>query len=173
MTDTQSPAPVNTDATAQNGTVAGIEVLAQYVKDLSFENPNAPESLLAGWGAPESNVEINMQARNVRDSIYETILTFKVEAVFKAQNKTAFITELAYGATARLNNIPQEHHQAVLMVELPKLIFPFAREVIARAAQQGGYPPIYLQPMNFEAAYVAEVRRRAHTQGDVQEKQSA
>jgi preprotein translocase subunit SecB len=147
-------------STAEQKPALGIEVLAQYVKDFSFENPHAPESLLSGWPAPETAVQIGLQARNIKDDVYEALLTFKVDATFTEQNKKAFIIELSYAATARLNNVPKEHHQAVMMVELPKLLFPFAREVIARATQQGGYPPIYLQPMNFESAYLDEAKRR-------------
>lgn len=142
---------------------AGIQVLAQYVKDFSFENPHAPESLMAGWGQPETNVQIALRHQKLRDDLYECVLGLRLEATKKeeggAKGKTFFIIDLAYGAIAQLHNIPKENHQAVVMIEVPKLIFPFARQIISEAAAQGGYPPLYLAPINFEAMYVAEMQK--------------
>ncbi len=136
-----------------------IQVHAQYIKDLSFENPNSPESLLAGWGAPETNVQINIRHQPVKDNTHEVVLMFRIEADNKENNKKVFIAELAYGATVSINNVPEENLHPVLMVEVPKLLFPFAREIIADSAIKGGYPPLYLQPVSFEAIYMQEVER--------------
>ncbi len=136
-----------------------IQINAQYVKDFSFENPNSPESLLAGLGAPETAVQINLKHEQLKEGAYEVVLSFKIEAKFKDKGKTAFIIDLSYAAAVSLGNVPKEHHHPVLMVEIPKLLFPFAREIIAKAAIQGGFPPLYLQPINFEAIYMQEAQR--------------
>ncbi len=154
MTEENKTAP----AAGEEG--VAIQVLAQYIKDLSFESPNAPESLLSNWGAPETNVQVNINVRKLQDNTYETILLFRVEARNKEKDKAVFITELAYGCSVLLRGIPEEHHNQALMVEVPKLMFPFCREIIASASIQGGYPPLYMQPMNFEAIYVAEAKKQ-------------
>jgi preprotein translocase subunit SecB len=145
---------------------AGVQVHAQYVKDLSFENPNSPESLLAGWGAPETNVQINIRHQAIKDDTHEIVLLFRIEAKNKENDKMSFIVELAYGATVSLAGIPEANIHPVLMVEVPKLLFPFAREIIADASIRGGYPPLYLQPVNFEAIYVAEAQRQQKESGN-------
>lgn len=136
-----------------------LQVIAQYIKDFSFENPNAPESLIGNWGQPETNVQIFLKHQKIRDDSYECVINLRVEAKKKGEQKVCFIIDLAYGALVLLRNVPQENHQPVIMVEVPKLLFPFAREIIANATAQGGYPPLYLTPISFEAIYVAEMKR--------------
>lgn len=137
----------------------GIQVIAQYIKDLSFENPNAPESLVSGWPQPETNVQIYLKHQNIKDDTYECSVHFRVEAKQKTGGKLCFIADLHYGALVVLKGIQKEHHQAVLMVEVPKLLFPFAREIVASTTAQGGYPPLYLTPISFETIYVNEMKR--------------
>lgn len=138
----------------------GIQVVAQYIKDFSFENPNAPESLVSNWPQPETNVEIGLRHGIVRENAYECTLNFRIESRRKDDQRVTFIIELSYGALVVLHGIPAENHQAALMVEVPKLLFPFAREIVATATTQGGYPPLYLAPVNFEALYVNELKRQ-------------
>lgn len=153
MTDqTNTPAQ-----TADNA--PGIQVVAQYIKDLSFENPNAPESLVSGWPQPDTNVQISLRHHQVRDDAYECSIHFRIEAKRKDDGKVCFIIDLAYGALAILKNIPKENHQPVVMVEVPKLLFPFAREIVASVTSKGGYPPLYLTPISFEAIYMSEMKR--------------
>ena len=140
----------------------GIQIVSQYIKDFSFENPNAPESLIGGWGAPDTNVQIALRHAKLRDDTYECVLGLRVEATKKDDKgnlRTYFITDLAYGGLAVLQNIPADQHQAVVMVEVPKLLFPFARQIVSDAASQGGYPPLYLAPINFEALYLMEMKK--------------
>lgn len=139
---------------------ANVQVLAQYIKDMSFENPNAPESLLTNWGQPETNVNVNIQHAKLQDNMFEVALIFRIEAKNKEKDRTAFIVELAYGATIVLNNLPEENYAPFLMIEVPKLLFPFAREIVATASTQAGYPPLYLHPINFEAIYIQEMQRQ-------------
>ena len=136
-----------------------IQVIAQYIKDFSFENPNAPESLVGGWGQPETNVQIFLKHQIIKDDVYECTVNFRIEAKKKGEQKVCFIIDLAYGAMVVLKNIPKENHQPVILVEVPKLLFPFAREIVASTTSQGGYPPLYLTPISFEAIYVNEVKR--------------
>ena len=136
-----------------------IQVVAQYVHDFSFENPNAPESLVSGWPAPETGVQIHLRHRHLKDDMHETALVLRIEAKNKEQDKTAFIIELTYCGLVSLKNIPEESIKAVMMVEVPKLMFPFVREAVADAVQKGGYPPLYLQPISFEAIYTNEMKR--------------
>lgn len=144
---------------AENANAPGIQVVSQYIKDFSFENPNAPESLVSGWPQPETNVQISLRQQAVRDDAYECTVNFRIEAKKKDDGKVCFIIDLAYGALAVLKNIPQDQHQAVMMVEVPKLLFPFAREIVASVTSKGGYPPLYLTPISFEAIYMNEMKR--------------
>lgn len=150
-----------TDNAATQGQGPSIQVLTQYVKDMSVENPNSPASIISGWGAPETNVQINIRTQEVRDDMYEVVLMFRIEArAPKQENKVAFIVELAYAATVELKNIPAENLQPVLMIEVPKLLFPFAREIVGDATVKAGFPPLYLQPISFENIYAQDLQRR-------------
>lgn len=144
----------------QQNQQAGIQIIAQYIKDMSFENPNAPESIVSGWPQPETSVNITLQQRPVQENMYETVMGLKVEAKNKADGRTCFIIDLSYGGLVHLQNIPAEQHQVAMMVEVPKQLFPFAREIIAGATAKGGFPPLYLTPISFEALYVNEMKRQ-------------
>lgn len=152
-----------TDATETNAQ-PGIQIVSQYIKDFSFENPNAPESLLGGWPQPETAVNISLQQRILKDNLYEAVMQLRVEAKKKDEDKTCFIADLSYAAVAVLQNIPAEQHQAVMMVEIPKLLFPFARAIIADAVANAGYPPLFLAPISFEALYINEMKRQQAAQ---------
>ncbi len=136
-----------------------IQVVTQYVKDLSFENPHAPESLVAGWPAPETNVQVSLNARNLKDNLHECALTFRIEAKNKQDGRMSFIIEVSYGAMVALHNIPKENVQAVMLVEVPKLLFPFVREIVSGMTSRGGYPPLFLTPISFEAIYMEQIKR--------------
>lgn len=139
--------------------IPNIHVLTQYVHDLSFENPHAPESLVGGWGAPETAVQITLQNRSAGEDVYDVRISLRVEAKKKDEDKKVFIIDLVYGALVQLRNVPKEQHGPAIMVEVPKLLFPFAREIVASTAARGGYPPLYLAPVSFEALYMNEVNR--------------
>jgi preprotein translocase subunit SecB len=137
----------------------GIQIITQYIKDLSFENPNAPESLVGGWAAPDTGVQVFLGHKPLRENAYECTVHFRVEAKKKGEQRVCFIIDLHYSALAVLHNIPAESHQPVMMVEVPKLLFPFAREIVANLTGAGGYPPLYLAPINFDAIYMQEMKR--------------
>jgi preprotein translocase subunit SecB len=159
---TPPPASGKTEAQpqAQGAPQPSIQVVAQYIKDLSFENPHAPESLVAGWPQPDTNVQIFLRHAQLRDDAYECTVNFRVEAKKPGEEKIAFIVDLAYGALVMLKNVPKENHAPAVMIEVPKLLFPFAREIIANATASGGFPPLYLTPISFEQIYMNEVRRQ-------------
>ena len=166
MAKSKTPAKKKTEAATSEAQGPSIQVLSQYVKDLSIENPNSPASIIGGWGAPETNVQINIRTQEIKDDVYEAALMFRIEArAPKKENKVAFIIELAYAATVELKNLPEDNIQPVLMIEVPKLLFPFAREIIGNATVKAGFPPLFLQPISFEAIYAQEQQRR-QTAGD-------
>lgn len=136
-----------------------IQVVTQFIRDLSFENPHVPESLVAGWGAPDTNVQIYLKHQGFKDDTYAVTLHLRVEAKKKGEDKVCFIVDLAYGALVVLHNVPKEHHQAAVLIEVPKMLFPFAREIVADTTAKGGYPPLYLSPISFETIYMNEMKR--------------
>lgn len=160
MTQDQQPSASQPIAADPSG-APGLQIVAQYIRDFSFENPNAPESVVSGWPTPDTQVQVFLGFRPLQDNTYECVVHFKVEAKRKDDGRVCFIADLHYAAVAVLQNIPQESHDAVIMVDVPRLIFPFAREIIATTTAQGGYPPLYLAPVSFETIYREEAKRRA------------
>lgn len=135
----------------QNANGPALNVLAQYVKDFSFENPNAPQTLTAGPKNPEIQVNINVNARKIGETEYEVELELGAEAV--EDKKVVFKTELVYAGIMRIQNVPEEAVQAIVLVECPRILFPFARQIVAEATRNGGYPPLLLEPVDFAALY--------------------
>lgn len=131
-----------------------VSILAQYVKDLSFENPGAPQSLQQGAGQPKIEINVNVGVRQQGDNVYEVELKLSANATFE-NGKTAFITELLYGGLFGLQNVPEEHLQLFLVVEAPRQLFPFARRIFADATRDGGFPPLMLDPIDFAQLYFA------------------
>ena len=124
-----------------------LSVLAQYVKDLSFENPGAPQSLRGRATAPNINISINVRGGEVKNNEAEIELRLEVRAM---DGETAlFVIELAYAGLFRLTNIPAETVHPILFIECPRLLFPFARQIIAEATRNGGFPPLMLDPIDF------------------------
>lgn len=126
---------------------------AQYVKDLSFENPRAPQSLIQPAGPPEVSVNVDVKAQNLGPEVFEVVLTVNINA--SANNDPVFLVELAYGAVVTIRNSPEAMLPGLILVETPRLIFPFARAIIADATRDGGFPPLMLNPIDF-----AELLRR-------------
>jgi preprotein translocase subunit SecB len=141
------------------GTATPITVNVQYVKDLSFENPNAPQSLVPPTNPPNIEVNVNVQARGLGPSLYEVVLN--ITSTAKHDEAIAFIVEVAYAGVFTLNGVPAEHVHPLLLIECPRLLFPFARALIANATREGGFPPLLIQPIDFLELY----RRQAAAQG--------
>lgn len=141
-----------------------ITVNAQYIKDFSFENPNAPRSLVNSGKPPNVEVNINVEARPLSDDSYEVAL--KVSASAKTEEMTAFVVELTYGCIMTLSGFSEDQIQPVLMIEGPRLIFPFARQVIADATREGGFPPLLINPIDFSAMYQQNMLQQQEQAGN-------
>ena len=126
-------------------------ILVQYVKDLSFENPNAPASLSATKDAPKISVNVNVAGGKVADDTFEVELKITVNA--DHDDKPVFMVELAYAGLFGLTNFPEEHLQPFLLVQAPTLLFPYARRIISDATRDGGFPPLMLEPIDFVGLY--------------------
>ena len=158
---------MTTDAATgnSNATSPSLNILAQYVKDLSFENPGAPRSLQARDKAPSININVNVNANPMSDTEFDVVLSLTAEA--KDGDKMLFNAELAYGGVFRISGFPQEHMLPVLFIECPRLLFPFARQVIADATRNGGFPPLMLDPIDFAQMFqqkLAEDQAKAKVQ---------
>ena len=135
------------------GLAPSLTINAQYLRDLSFENPRAPESLVNQTGAPEVRIDVDVKARQLSGEMYESVVTVKAEATILGQ--VTFVVEADYGALVTIRNAPQELVAALLLIETPRIIFPFLRNVLADATRDGGFPPLMLSPIDF-----AELQRR-------------
>jgi preprotein translocase subunit SecB len=133
-----------------SSTAPQLMVLAQYVKDLSFENPNAPKSLTQNQ-QPQINVSVNVAANPGPGNDIE--ITLRIEGKAEAAGTVLFNVELEFAGMFRIVNVPQEQMHPLMMIECPRLLFPFAREIIANAVRNGGFPPLLLDPIDFVALY--------------------
>ena len=126
-------------------------MLTQYIKDFSFENPNAPRSLTTQQQQPSINIQINVGAKPLAETEFEVEL--KLEGKAETTGSLLFGFELTYAGVFRLLNVPQENVHALVMIECPRLLFPFAREIIATAVRDGGFPPLLIDPIDFVGLY--------------------
>jgi preprotein translocase subunit SecB len=152
---TPQPAPPGAEA-AQNQQLI---VNAQYIKDFSFENPRAPQSLMQQAGPPAVEINVDVKAQNLGPDTFEVVLTINASA--KAQADPLFLLELTYGAIVTIRNTPQDLLPTLVLVETPRLMFPFARNIIAEATRDGGFPPLMINPIDFAEL----LRRNRATQG--------
>jgi len=136
-------------------------VLAQYVKDLSFENPGAPGTLQPRQKTPQLNISIGVQPKQLSDTDYEVELKLDARAV--DGETVLFAIELVYAGAFRLTNVKAEDVQPITMIECPRLLFPFARQILADASRNGGFPPLLLDPIDFVNLYR---QRMAANQGE-------
>ena len=153
----EEPKPAE-EAVAEGQPGPMLQVLAQYTKDQSFENPNAPDSLRSDQGAPAIQIGIEIGRQMMADDAVEVTLMLKADA--KHGEKTAFIAELEYAGLFAFRNVNMEEIQPLIMIECPRLLFPFARQIMAEMTQGGGFPPIMLEPPDFSAMFRDEMLRR-------------
>ena len=132
------------------GAPAGIFINAQYLKDLSFENPN-PLETLKNNDKPEIKIHVNTIVKKLPDNAFEVTLDIKTEG--KKKDKVSFIAEVSYAGIFTLNKVPTEHEKPFLLIEAPRMLFPFARNILAETTRDGGYPPLLLNPIDFAALY--------------------
>lgn len=132
-------------------TSVSLGIAQQYVKDFSFESPETPQVFLEQMAQPTINVNFNVAAENVRDDIHEVVLTIEIQS--EVDGKTVFVAELAYGGLCQITGATPEVTKQALMIEVPRLLFPFARSVLAEAIRDGGFPPLLLNPIDFQQYY--------------------
>jgi preprotein translocase subunit SecB len=149
MAQDNSPTPASNGNGAASEEQQQIQLIinAQYVKDLSFENPRAPQSLIQQKGPPDVSLDVDVKARNLAPELYEVLLTISAEA--KAENETVFMVQLTYGAVVTAKNATQEMLPGMILIETPRLMFPFARNIVAEATRDGGFPPLLINPIDF------------------------
>ena len=153
--------PTNGNATANppqpNAGVPQLSCLAQYVKDLSFENPNSP-AVYQWQTQPKIEVDFNIGSSKLNDEIYEVALKIDVRAT--ADGQTAFAIELLYAGLIGMRNVSDESEiQAFLLAEAPRILFPFARHIVSQTVQEGGFPPLMLDPIDFHALYLSRAQQ--------------
>lgn len=127
-----------------------LNVLAQYVKDLSFENPNAPQSMTIAK-QPQISIQINVGAKQLSNT--DTEVSLKLEGKAETDGSLLFSFDLEFAGMFRIQNVPAESMNPVVMIECPRMLFPFAREIIASTVRNGGFPPLLLDPIDFVALY--------------------
>lgn len=151
MSDTP-PTNGSTDGSGQIPDNFRVQVLGQYVKDLSFENPGAP---VAPAGRPQIDLGVDLQARRLEGDRFEVELKLRVSA--KAEDKPVFLLELLYAGLFLVENAPEEIVQQFLLIEAPHMLFPFARRIVADAVRDGGMPPLMIEPIDFAGLYRAKM----------------
>jgi preprotein translocase subunit SecB len=149
MTDVAAPPSNGTDGPPG----PGIRVLAQFIRDLSFENPRAPDSLHASQGQPQIDMSVEMSAAGRPDGLFNVDL--KLIATASRDSETVFQLELVYGGLFGITGVPEADLEPVLLIECPRFLFPFARRLIADLTTEGGFPPFLLDPLDFAAIYAA------------------
>ena len=154
--DKKTEQPGETPDTAVQPKGMPLVIHTQYVKDFSFENPNPLESLKAGQSQPQTEIDINLDAQqhenDAVDNFFEVVMHLKITS--KRGNSVLFIAELTYGAAISLKDIPEEHRHQMVLIQTPQYMFPYARQILADAIQNGGYPPLLLSPVNFHDMYL-------------------
>lgn len=135
-----------------------VNIMAQYIRDVSFENPNAPNALRPGQAAPQMDINIGMDARKLPDeegieNFYEVVLSVRAEAT--RGEDVVFIAEVTYGVTLTIgSSVPEDNHHPLLLIEIPRMAFPYVREIISSLTIQGGFPPLMLNPVDFHSLYM-------------------
>jgi preprotein translocase subunit SecB len=159
MAETNTGNGGNANPPAAQGQQVQVRVLAQYIKDLSFESPNI-QKLLGGPGeAPNLRVEVNVNASKVNDSAFESVINFKAEATNKAG--VIYDLELAYAGMFQVENLPEPALEQFLLIDCPALLFPFVRRLVADLTREGGFPPLMLDPINFASLFTRRQQERA------------
>ncbi len=150
-TENKNTKPVPSTPTATSTSGPSVAINAQYVKDLSFENPNAPVSLTQQKDTPQIEVALDLEATAIQDDVYE--ITLKINASAKAGESPLFIAELSYSGIFTLTGIDQEQKEMILLIHCPTILFPFARRVLSDVTRDGGFQPLMLDPIDFAALY--------------------
>src|SRR3954454_17706261 len=150
------------NGSGQNGSEPQVSILAQYIKDLSVENPSSPQ--VFSWQVqPSLDVQFNIGVAPAAEDVHE--VTLKIEVSARSENGVHFVVDLSYAGLFGLRNLPDEALQPFLLIEAPRLLFPFARQIIAEAVSNTGFPPLLLDPIDFTAAYMSQLQGQQGQQG--------
>ena len=142
---------------------AQVSIIAQYIKDLSVENPSSPQ--VFQWQVqPQLDVQFNINVDKIADDVHE--VTLKIEVSARSENGVHFVIDLSYAGLFGIRNAPDEALPPFLLIEAPRLIFPFARQIIADAVTNTGFPPLLLDPIDFTQAYMAQVQAAQQLEGE-------
>jgi preprotein translocase subunit SecB len=144
------------------GSAPQVSILAQYTKDLSVENPSAPQ--VYQWQVqPNLEVQFNINVQAAAEDVHEVALKIDVSA--RSDNGVHFVVDLTYAGLFGLRNVPEDALQPFLLIEAPRLLFPFARQIVADAVTNSGFPPLLLDPIDFTSAYMAQVQAQQGAEG--------
>jgi len=158
MAEQDSLSPINGDTDGQAGDdQPQVAALAQYIKDLSVENPSSPQ-VFQWQEQPQLDVQFNINVNKVSDDLHEVVL--KIDASARSGSGVHFVVDLSYGGLFALRNVPEDAFGPFLLVEAPRLLFPFARQIIAGATQDLGFPPLMLDPIDFAAIFMAQMEQQ-------------
>jgi preprotein translocase subunit SecB len=159
-----APAPAATLSAPppQPGQQPSLKILGQYLKDFSFENPNAPLSLAPQQQQPDINISVNVNARNLGPADFEVELHLDAKAT--VEGKVIFAADLLYAGMFRLENFPANLLHPAVLIECPRMLFPFARQILADATRNGGFPPLMLDPIDFAGMYQKRMQQQAVAQ---------
>jgi len=152
MTDTPPPPGANPNPSPQ---AAPLTMHGQYIKDFSFENPRAPQSLIE-QKQPQLALNVNVTTRQFDAKTFEVTLSVEANAT-TAEKEPLFVLELVYAGTVSLGDVPQEHYGPLLLIETPRLLFPFARAIVANATREAGFPPLNIAPVDFVSLYRSQL----------------
>ena len=144
------------DDTSAENAAPSLSLIGQYIRDLSFESPGAPGSILLGTGNPTFGVNISVSVKKQAEEIFAVEITLSAKA--DRDNAVLFAVELVYGGVFRIRNVPEARLAELLMIECPRLIFPFARQVLASVTQLGGFPPLMMEPVDFGQVYLQNLK---------------
>ncbi len=148
------PIGIMTDETVAKPVQISVGFGPQYIKDFSFESPHAPHIFGELQNQPQMGLDVNVMSRGFGNGTYESILHLRLET--KISDKLAYIVELSYGGVFTLPDLPEEQTKVFLMVEAPRLLYPYARAIISNAVQEGGFPSISMQPIDFLSLYTSQ-----------------
>jgi preprotein translocase subunit SecB len=143
------------NGSGEPGTDPQVSVLAQYIKDLSVENPSAP-AVFQWQVQPSLDVQFQLNANKVGDDVHEVSL--RIEATARSENGVHFVVDLSYAGLFGIRNVPEDSLAPFLLIEAPRMLFPFARQIVAEAVTNTGFPPLLLDPIDFAAAYVTQLQ---------------
>lgn len=163
MADENTPNGAAGEAPAQPQ--VRMQILAQYIRDLSFENAVATKGAPQGEVQPEMTVQVSLDARKRgTEHQYEVISKYRVTSTNKGDGQTMFLAELDYGGVFHIEGVPEEQMHPFLMIECPRMLFPFVRRIVSDLTRDGGFPPFNMDPVDFVALYRQELARRAQAQ---------